>query len=63
MIIYAKSSEIDEVVKKLEEIEERFWLNYKNFDAVNRAYMRDNFETIYKKLDAIMNKEQIEMDI
>lgn len=63
MIIYAKSSEIDEVVKKLEEIEERFWLNYKNLDAFNRAYMRDNFETIYKKLDAIMNKEQIEMDI
>lgn len=63
MIIFCKSSELESITDKLEQIEERFWINYKNFDAVNRAVIRDNFETVYKKLDEIMHKEQIEMDL
>lgn len=63
MIIYCKASEIDSLVNKIEDIEERFWINYRNYQKENREYIRDAFEEVYKMLDEMKSEEQIEMEI
>lgn len=50
MIIYVKSSELDDVIEKLENIEEKFWLNYKYYRDIDRKETAKQFESLFKLL-------------
>lgn len=63
MILYVKKEEVDSVINKLSDIEESFWLHYKSYSKQNREYLENAFDTIYKKLDAMQEANQIEMEI
>lgn len=63
MIIYAKKDEINSIIEKIEQIEDNFWLQYKNRSKSNREYLEVCFEDLYNKLEDLINGKQIEMDI
>ncbi len=61
MIIYAKKDEIDGIISKLENIEEHFWLEYRNRSKSNREYLEVCFEDLYNKIDDLINGRQFTM--
>lgn len=63
MIIYAKKDEVNAIIEKLEEIEENFWLQYKNRTKSNRDFLEECFADLYKKLYELTDGKQMEMEI
>lgn len=63
MIIIVKASEIDSVIDKIGDIEERFWINYRNYQKENREFIKERFEEIYKELECLKSENQMEMEI
>ena len=63
MIIYTKKDEVDSIIEKLSDIEENFWLQYKNRSEANRLYLEASFEELYNKLYELIEGKQMEIDI
>ena len=62
MIIYARKDEVNAIIEKLEEIEENFWLQYKNRTKSNREFLEECFTDLYKKLYDLTEGKQMEID-
>lgn len=62
MIIYTKKEEIDSIISKLSDIEENFWLQYKNRSENNRICLENAFEELYNKLYELIEGKQVEME-
>ena len=50
MIICIKKEEIDSIISKLSDIEDNFWLQYKNRSENNRIFLEAAFDELYDKI-------------
>lgn len=63
MIAFIKSDEIKELLSELRDIEERFWINYRNYRKDDRKFIEDNFIKIYEMLDSISRTDGVQEEM
>lgn len=63
MIAFIKSDEIKELLSELRDIEERFWINYRNYRKDDRKFIEDNFIKIYEMLDSISSTNGVQEEM
>lgn len=63
MIAFIKTDEINNMLEQLRGIEERFWINYRQYRKDDRKFIEDNFIKIYEMLDSIKGTDGVQEEM
>lgn len=51
MIVMFKKEEVVDLIKNLEELERKFWLDYKFYNESNKHFLELRFQDLYRELE------------